>query len=188
MICHLRNEKLNYLRMEWWQILLYVVSIALALYMIGFFYAFESLVTFKGKIKRRTMAISILLSEKRDVLLSMYKIADEKKMFDDDLTKDFTSQVRWLQTTKLKAGEIESSISTLSSLQKRLFLFSESDELKNDKDFTAYLEIVQDLDANYRRSAAIFNSDVVGYEYWRKTPLFRLWFYIFNFRQIKRLP
>lgn len=174
--------------MEWWQILLYVLLITLLFYMIGFFYALESIITFRGKIKKRTLAISVLLSEKKDVLLSMYKIVDDAGLLKDDSTKDFTSQVRWLQTAKMKNNEIESSINTLSSLQKRLFLFSETDELKDDKDFASYLEIAKDLDANYRKSAAIFNSDVVGYEYWRKTPLFRAWFFLFKFREIKRLP
>lgn len=182
------SKKLKLNSMELYQILLYAISILIAIYLIAFFYALESLITFRNKIKKRTLAISILLSEKKDVLLSMYALIDNASLLKDDATKDVTTQVRWLQTANLKIENIENSIATLSSLQKKLIMFSSSEEMRGNKDFEAYREIINDLDANYRRTAAIFNSDTVGYEYWRKTPLFRLCFFVFGFKKIKRLP
>lgn len=134
------------------------------------------------------MAISILLSEKKDVLLSMYAIIDNSPSLTDEAMKNMTTQVRWLQTAELKAENIEESISILSSLQKQLLMSSTINGLNKDDEFETHREMLIDLDANYRRTAAIFNSDVLGYEYWRKTPLFRFWFFIFGFRTIKRLP
>ena len=174
--------------MEWWQILLYVLCILTLIYLLGFFYALESIITFRGKIKKRTIAISLLLSEKKDVLLSMYSLIENANLLKDEATRDITTQVRWLQTANLKTNEIENTIATLSSLQKRLFLFSSEKELQNNEDFLAYMDMAKDLDANYRKSAAIFNSDLLGYEYWRKTPLFRFWFFVFGFKKMKRLP
>jgi hypothetical protein len=55
-------------------------------------------------------------------------------------------------------------------------------------EFITFTDTLADLDANYRRTAAIFNSDVEGYEYWRKSPLFRFWFWIDGFRPMNRLP
>ncbi len=172
--------------MEWWQILLYVISIILVIYLFGMFYALECIITFRSRLKKKTLAISLLLSEKRDVLLSMLSLLEDQ--IEDESTKENAAQVRWLKMDNLQSKEIDNYLATMSSLQKRLVLFANSTEFKNNDNYLTYFELLSDLDANYRKIAAIFNSDVVGYEYWRKTPLFRPLFFVFGFREIKRLP
>ena len=172
--------------MEWWQILLYVVSILFVIYVFVFFYALECLLTFRSRLKKRTLAISLLISEKKDVLLSMLALME--KDIKDDSTKEEATQVRWLKVDKLQPKEIENCLSLLSFLQKRLVLFANNNEYESNEEYHTYFEILSDLDANYRKTAAIYNSDVLGYEYWRKTPLFRGLFFLLRFKEIKRLP
>lgn len=172
--------------MNWLQILLYAFSIFLVIYVFVFFYALESLITFRSRLKKRTLAISLLLSEKKDVLLSMLALME--KDIKDESTKEEATQVRWLKVNKLQAKEIENCLNLLSSLQKRLVLFANNNEHGKSEEFLEYFDILNDLDANYRKTAAIYNSDLLGYEYWRKTPLFRFWFFVFRFKEIKRLP
>lgn len=172
--------------MEWWQILLYSISIIIVVYVFGMFYALECLITFRTKIKKKTLAISLLLSEKRDVLLSLMTLLEND--IHDESIKESATKVRWLKMNNVSSKDIEAYLFLLSSLQKRLVLFANNGEYKNDENFVAYFEILSDLDANYRKIAATFNSQVVGYEYWRKTPLFKGLFFVFGFREIKRLP
>lgn len=174
--------------MEWWQILLYVLSLLALVYIIAFFYSLESIITFRGKLKKRTIALSVLLSEKKDVLLSLHAMIENNGLNQDDAIRKSAAQVRWLKISKLKAKDIANVVFVLSDLQKRLVLFGNSHQLSDNMEFITFTDTLADLDANYRRTAAIFNSDVEGYEYWRKSPLFRFWFWIDGFRPMNRLP
>ena len=98
--------------MDWLQILLYAFSIFLVIYVFVFFYALESLITFRSRLKKRTLAISLLLSEKKDVLLSMLALME--KDIKDESTKEEATQVRWLEVNKLQAKEIENCLNLLS--------------------------------------------------------------------------
>ncbi len=111
-----------------------------------------------------------------------------EKDIKDESTKEEATQVRWLKINKLQPKEIENCLNLLSSLQKRLVLFANNNEYGKSEEFQEYFDILNDLDANYRKTAAIYNSDLLGYEYWRKTPLFRFWFLVLRFKEIKRLP
>ncbi len=172
--------------MEWWQILLYVVSIILVLYVFGFFYALECILTFKEKIRKKTLAISILLSEKKDVLTSLYNLM-KKDIHEKSINENF-EKVDSLNLNKLKANDIESSLFILTTLQKQLVMFANSNEYKTSENYRTFFDILTDLDTNYRKLAAVFNSDVTGYDYWRKTPLYRFVFFVLRFKEIKRLP
>lgn len=172
--------------MEWWQILLYAISIILVIYAFGLFYALECILTFKERIRKKTLAISILLSEKKDVLISLYGLM--KNDIHDKSILDNLEKVNSLNLDKLKAKDIEDSLIILTTLQKQLVMFANSTEYKTSENYNTYFDILSDLDTNYRKLTAVFNSDITGYDYWRKTPLFRGVFFIFGFREIKRLP
>ncbi len=171
--------------MEWWQVFFYVISILLAIYAIGFFYALECIATFKEKIRKKTLAISILFTEKRDVLVSLFSLM-EKDIKDESILAT-VKEVNSLNLNKLKTSDIEPSIMVLTTLQKQLIMFANSTDYKNNNNYETYFDLLTDLDMNYRKMTAIFNSDITGYDYWRKTPLFRGLFYVFGFREIKRL-
>ena len=172
--------------MEWWRIFLYVISILLVLYAFGLFYALECIFTFKEKIRKKTLAISILLSEKRDVLLSLFSLM-EKDVTDKSILTSL-EMVNSLSLEKLKCQDIEHAIALLTNLQKQLVMFANSNGYSNNEDYETYFGLLTDLDMNYRKMTAVFNSDITGYDYWRKTPLFRGLLYIFGFREVKRLP
>ena len=96
--------------------------------------------------------------------------------------------VNSLYLEKLKCQDIEHAIAILTNLQKQLVMFANSNGYSNNEDYKTYFGLLTDLDMNYRKMTAVFNSDITGYDYWRKTPLFRGLLYIFGFRGVKRLP
>lgn len=63
--------------MEWWQILLYVLAVLILLYLVGFFFGLSSLLSFRKKLQKRLVALSVLFAEKKDILLSLYALFDE---------------------------------------------------------------------------------------------------------------
>ncbi len=174
--------------MQWWQILLYVLAVIGLLYLISFFYCLSNILAFKEKLKKRLIALSVLFAEKKDILLSMYALFDKAAAHLDSAEKDSAAKVRWLKTQATKEKEVEEVSQTLNDLQKRLTLLAEAESyLKAGEDYLVFSSALKDLDANYRRIVAVYNSEVSGYEYWRKTPFFFVLFWLCGFRKRNRL-
>ena len=174
--------------MEWWQVLLYILAI-LALIWLGLLaFDISSLLSFRAKLEKRTVAFSVLFVEKKDILLTIYAMFDEKKAeFSSSLNKA-AAQVRWMKLETLKGDEIENNVFLLNDFEKRLALLGHKYPLfEGDKDYEIYWATIQDLNANYRRNVANYNSEVLGYEYWRRFIVFRPLTYLFGFREKKRL-
>jgi hypothetical protein len=143
---------------------------------------------FRKKLKKRIIALSVLFAEKKDLLLSMYALFDKAAAHLDSVEKDSAAKVRWLKTQVVKEAEIEEVDSILNDLQKRLTLLAEAESyLKAGEDYQVFSSALKDLDANYRRIVAVYNSEVSGYEYWRRSPFFFILFWVCGFRKRNHL-
>ena len=174
--------------MEWWQLLLYILAI-IALIWLGLLAVdISSLISFKAKLEKRTVAFSILFTEKKDIHLTIYAMFDEKKAeFASSLNKA-DAQVRWMKLESMKGEDIENNVVLLNDFEKRLALLGHKYPIfEGDKDYEIYWTTLEDLNANYRRNVANYNSEVLGYEYWRKFIIFRPFTYLFGKKKKKRL-
>ncbi len=186
--CPPAAKNLKYDRMEWWQILLYVLAVLILLYLVGFFFGLSSLLSFRKKLQKRLVALSVLFAEKKDILLSLYALFDEAHIRLDSAEKDGAAKVRWLKTQVLKEEDVAEVAETLNFLQKRLTLLAESESyIKAGDDYRFFSSILQDLDTNYRRIVAVYNTEVNGYEYWRRAPIYFPLFWLCGFRKRQRL-
>ena len=174
--------------MEWWQLLLYILSIIILIWLALLVIDITNVLSFKGKLEKRTVAFSVLFIEKKDILLTIYAMFDEKKAeFSSSLNKA-AAQVRWMKLESMKGEDIENNVVLLNDFEKRLALLGHKYPLfEGDKDYEIYWTTLEDLNANYRRNVANYNSEVLGYEYWRKFIIFRPFTYLFGFREKKRL-
>lgn len=166
------------------EIFLIVLAVLLVLYIGFFFYVLGSVSAFNTSLNKRLIALSVLLSEKKDVLLSLYALFDENgALFNSDI-KDSCAKVCWLQIDKLDEEGVTSASILLSDLQKRLtLLFTQNEKLISLKDSKGYFATLLDLDGNYRRIISTFNADIIGYEYWRKMWLYSWCFFLLGFRK-----
>ena len=174
--------------MEWWQLLLYILAIIALIWLALLAIDISSILGFKSKLEKRTVAFSVLFMEKKDILLTIYAMFDEKKAeFSSSLNKA-AAQVRWMKLEAMKGEEIENNVNLLNDFEKRLALLGHKYPFfENDEDYEIYWTTLQDLNANYRRNVANYNSEVLGYESWRKFIIFRPFTYLFGFREKKRL-
>jgi hypothetical protein len=176
------------LAMEPLTILYIVLAALLALYILGLIYCFFAILDFRGRLKKRIAALSVLFGEKKDVLMSL---ADYYRKADLDLTDEDNKALALVASTdckNVKEKEAQEIHDMLSSFEKRLtYLGASNAWIRRGDEYQSLAAVLSDLDANYRRIVAIYNSDLVGYEYWRKTPLYRLWLYLLGFRKKKRL-
>ncbi len=97
---------------------------------------------------------------------------------------DLTTQVRWIKFEKLNNSDIDKIAKMLDSLEKKYSRIGHLyPELEKSKDYTICWNMLKDLDSNYRRNVANYNSDIEGYEYWRRFLVFRPIFALLPFKK-----
>jgi sulfur carrier protein ThiS len=174
--------------MNWWLWLLWILGVVGLLYLAGFFICLGSLLNFRSRLRKRTRALSVLFAEKKDILLSMYALFVKANIPLQPADKDEATKVRWVLTDVKQSSDTLAVNATLSSFEKHLSYLAQGQEIiEKDAHYLDSFSALQDLDMNYRRIAAVYNSDLVGYDYWRKHPLYGFWFWVDGFKEQKRL-
>lgn len=171
-----------------WQVFLFVLVIILMIYLCLLLYVLISLMTFRGKIKRRIAAFRILLSEKRDLLLSLFAILDRAEPLAQSALNECCAKVRWLKCETIDVDEILKCGDLMDDLQNRLS-YSSQERAKSplSREFSDAVAMLNDINLNLRRQIALYNKDVAAYTYWRKFFLTRPVFALFRFRKYERL-
>jgi hypothetical protein len=76
----------------------------------------------------------------------------------------------------------------LNDFQRRLSLLWARRTLHpKSSDILLHEFSLKDLENNYHRIVAAYNTDLNGYEYWRKRPIYRWLTWLFGFRKRERL-
>lgn len=170
------------------QVLYLVLAIVGLLYLAFFVLLLCFLLHFQGELRKNLVALSVIFAEKKDVLLSLFTLFDKASVPLDDADKESAAKVRWLKTNVVKDKDAESVAFSLNDLQRRLTLLAENESyIKVSEDFQAYRSTLEDLDKNYHRVVAVYNTALNGYDYWRKVFLYRLFFWLCGFRKKSRL-
>ncbi|MCI2055494.1 MAG: hypothetical protein LKJ81_05050 [Bacilli bacterium] len=169
-------------------IIVWILVVIVIIYLAGFFYLLINISNFKNSMEKRVVGLSFIFAEKKDILLSLYTLYDKASVPLDDSDNDAAAKVRWLKTDVMKDDDVETINETLNALQRRLTLLAESQSyIKKSNDFVNYVSALKDLDANYHRIVALYNNDLVGYNYWRRVVIYRFLWDMFGFKDKKRL-
>ena len=170
------------------RILALIITVILVIYIIGFFYCFALLHSFKKKINKRIVAISIVFNEKKEVLLALDSYYRDAKMEYDEEDLQCVRDVAALSNGRIKEADVVCYRDSLQKLEKRLRFKADSNNwIKAGSDYETMTSFLADLNRNYRRIVAIYNSDLLGYEYWRRRALYHYIFVIFGYRKKERL-
>lgn len=171
-----------------WNVFYWVLGILALIYIFLLIFTLSFLLSFKGRLKRKTTAFLVLLSEKKEVLLSLVSLYQELGAHYEEADLEWIRKVTLIEKKKIKGSDIVPLNATLSNLEKRLrYIASSNKSLQENENFISLISLLDDLNSNYRRMVATYNSDLVGYEYWRKQPLYRGWFFLFGFRKKERI-
>jgi hypothetical protein len=170
------------------RITIWVLCILALVYFLWFLYGLVSIRGFAERMKRKLKASAILFASKRDLLLSLLALCKKSGIDLPENENEKATKARWTKFEIRKAEDVELISKELSDFEKQLMRSASSKEaVYNSPEFTALKEPLDDVNANYRRLVATYDSDLVGYDYWRKSPLFRVLFFLLGFRKKKRL-
>ena len=148
--------------MQWYEILLVILAILFTIYIAGFALAWHQISYFNRRLKDTLVAIKTLLSEKRDVLLSLYALYEEQGLIEDDSKRDLATKVRWLEISSKDNEQTEAESAILEDLKRYLMVIGTRKSVSG-RESASLRENLRDLDSNYRKALARYAYDVKGY-------------------------
>lgn len=174
--------------MENLKYVIYIASIVLVILLGLFIYVVSMILSFKSKLEKREVAFSVLFSEKQEILLTIFGMFDAHKEDFKSSLVDLTTQVRWIKFDKLKNEDIDKIAFMLNDLEKALARMGHKyKEFDKNKDYTICWNTIADINSNYRRNVANYDSEIEGYEYWRRFLIFRPILAILPFKKMNRV-
>ncbi|MBP5091449.1 MAG: hypothetical protein J6328_02700 [Bacilli bacterium] len=158
--------------MQTWQVILLIVGILFLLYTSVEVYVIWSVAGFSNKLKRRLLAVSIVLNERRDVLLAQVDGFRSVSVAFRDSDELVFRQARELDLSKVKAEEVHGISQLLNDAESRFnYLAGKNAWATKTEEFQTLSLTAKDLEANYRQAIMGYNTDLLGYNYWVKIPL-----------------
>lgn len=163
--------------LEWYEILIIVIGTLVFVYVLGFMANLGFVVVFRRKINEHKKAIIIVLTQKREALLSLIEIMEKNELPIDpkyySLLKDIDIRI----FEEFYSQEAKKSRETLSYARQELIGFANKNaSFQKNGEFKLSAALINSLDEQFRYLAATYNADVIGYNYWIK---FKPYAYIF---------
>lgn len=140
--------------------------------------------TFRAILKRHNKAMNVMLMTKYDNIKKLIDVLDEigcsvdvrlKKTFASIDTKLFISQ------DTIECKQVRDK---LTYLQSEIFFLSRKNTfVENNDKFNVAKNNIIETDVVYRNTVAMYNADVLGYNYWIRFLPYRWLFLIFKIKE-----
>lgn len=158
--------------MEPYQIILLILVLLIFLYVAYLIYVLTMARIFRTSMKKRIVALSVLFSEKKEILLAISKVFTKSKVTFSNADKAEMINLTEIVVSPLRPIDVIIVSAKLKESQKRLnYIGQVNPWATRSEEYRSFMVSLHDLDANYRRIIALYNGDVAAYNYWIKAPL-----------------
>ncbi len=139
---------------------------------------------FKSILKKHTKALRVILYTEYDVIDKLIKLLKEDKASVDENILATFNRIKLEDFDKIDSVQCLESRKTLFYLRSELLSIGNSNELiKKDNRFIECKNSILELDKVYRNSIAMYNADVLGYNYWIMFLPYRFIYKIFKIKK-----
>lgn len=150
-----------------WIITSIVIGSMVFLYFISVFVYLHLMKRFLKRIESQLNAVDVLLAQKYDVLRLVGKLFKKFKValpaeFEDELAPHFDERLK--EVTGTERTTIRSYL--LKATQAVLYYGEQDKRLAANSEFINLKKPLAEIDKDYRKAVAIYNADVLGYNYW----------------------
>lgn len=153
------------------KIIIIVLSVFAALailYLLFGLVCFIFIRVFTRKIKKNSKAVNLLLVQRTDIMKEIVEIAKSNDIL---LPSDDVENIALLNNisdfqTLTKEDRDQRILSFMHSSRNLITLCSRNSLIKDSKEFLNALSKYKDIEESYRQISALYNSDVIGFNYW----------------------
>ena len=152
----------------WAQILIVVGICVVGLWLISFIVSLIFSFIFKQKIKNGSNAINLLLAQRYEVMKDFIKIASNRGI---EIPKEEVKSINLLERiSDFQALQKEDRdgrvLAFVHSSHNIVSICDHNSKIANDEMYADKLLEFTDIEESYRQKSALYNSDVIGYNYW----------------------
>ena len=138
-----------------------LVWVALLLFDLFFVFFFNTI------LKKHSKAMIVILNTKYENTKKLYEIIQSYQVPIDDKILQELNRINTSAFSKPDSKEGEEVRNILSYLKdEAMFIANKNKDLLNKADFQIARNNVLELDTQYRNDIAMYNADVLGYNYW----------------------
>lgn len=157
---------------NWYLVLIGVLGGLLFLWILAFVVAISFTTMFKRNIDKTSVALNLLLTQRRDAMLDLIKIIESH---DVNVSLEDINLINRLERVEnfqaLSKDERDDRVLTFVHGSHNLInLAQRHEEIYNDDDYKTLIAIFDDIEESYRRKVGAYNYHVTGYNYWIKIP------------------
>ena len=149
------------------RITLIVVTVIVGVWLLLLFVNLIFVASFSSIFKKHKRAVPVVLYSKYESLNSLVSIMKQSGINIDNRFVAILSDISSQDFSEPGSQQFEKVKNTLSYLRDELmFVANQHPELKDDFEFNQVKKNINDTDIQYRSTVAMYNADVLGYNYW----------------------
>ncbi len=153
--------------MEKWQVILIIVLLAiLVIYFVYLFISFFFMSAFSKKINIQNKTLSLLIFQKAKVLYSLGSYL-EKYIENNEKIANFLKENKYIEYKDYDIKDIRNITFELDDVYKEFKTILINNKIDTYKEVSMDFNLFEDLDKRFFITSQIYNSNVVGFNYWR---------------------
>lgn len=167
----------------WAFIVILVIAGLFALWLLTLIVSSIFVKEFSRRLKNGSSAINMLLAERFEIMTSLIKLA---KSHDINISKEDQKSISFLERIqdfqKLSKNDRDRRVLSFVHTAHNIISVFDRSEMVNDERYTEKLIEFNDVEESYRQKSAIYNADIIGFNYWVNVPTIKWLFKLFNLR------
>lgn len=170
--------------MEPYQIVLLIVVF------VGFFYialvtfVVGQMIEFRQRLNRRLKGLNLLLYERGEAVLDLYALFESEGVEFQEEDKESRRQLEALSYKQANEKSVREEAEIVKTATSRIRYLSGANRwARQHESYKDHMDLLQDLERNYRTVTGAYNSDVGGYNYWIGIPTVSWIGFLFGFRK-----
>ena len=169
-----------------WNIVILITLGLLAIYLLGFGFVLFLVCSYSSKMKKDNRAIRVAMSTKLDILRKCQGVMESTKI---KMSEECYKKLRYLDTEdflQVQTEDFDNSRADLAFVENEIrgYVTTKRKLLKNE-DAEILRLLLNDINDALKTSIVNYNTDLLGYNYWVKYPLYRWIFKIFKVHTYK---
>ena len=153
--------------MESWQVTVLIVGIVVGLYILLVATGATFILVFRSIFKKHNTALGIMLRTKYDNINKLVEVLNKNNV---NVPFKYIEMINGVNPNSLinqETEECKKARNDLAYLRNELvFLISSDVKLTKNMEIIRAKDAITEMDANYRTLVAMYNADVLGYNYW----------------------
>ena len=153
--------------MEAWQVALLVLCIILGLYLALIFVDVFFVLVFRRIFKKHNAALGVILHTNYDNVKKLFDLLNKNGVNVPYSLVETLNSIDANSFVNQETDECKKSRNNLAYLRSEMSYFINNDEmLSKNLEIRRSLESIDELNNDYRRLVAMYNADVLGFNYW----------------------